>query len=62
MLEPGYDKLSSIGISDIVENRHDISSAVIKYSVAKHREKRIKRGLDYIKRNKLVATNLLRFI
>ena len=59
MLEPGYDKLSSIGISDIVENRYDISSAVIKYSVAKRREKRIKRGLDYIKSNKLVAHKLI---
>ena len=26
MLEPGYDKLSSIGISDVVENGYDISS------------------------------------
>jgi len=59
MLEPGYDKLSSIGISDIVENRHDISSAVIKYSVAKRRKERIKRGLDYIKRNKVVAHKLI---
>ncbi len=62
MLEPGYDKLSSIGISDIVENRHDISSAVIKYSVAKSREERIKKGLDYIKRNKLVAHKLIAHI
>ena len=59
MLEPGYDKLSSIGISDIVENRYDISSAVIKYSVAKLREEKIKRGLDYIKRNKSVAHKLI---
>ena len=59
MLEPGYDKLSSIGISDIVEDRHDISSAVIKYSVAKRREERIKSGLDYIKRNKLVVHKLI---
>ena len=62
MLEPGYDKLSSIGISDIVENRYDISSAVIKYSVAKLREEKIKRGLDYIKRNKVVVHKLIRYI
>ena len=59
MLEPGYDKISSIGISDIVEDRYDISSAVIKYSVAKRREEKIKRGLDFIKRNKSVAHKLI---
>ena len=59
MLEPGYDKLSAIGISDIVENMYDISSAVIKYSVAQRRGEKIKRGLDYIKRNKSVAHKLI---
>ncbi len=62
MLEPGYGKLSSMGISDIVENRYDLSSAVVRYSVASRREEKIKRGLDYIKRNKVVVHKLIRYI
>ena len=51
-----------MGISDIVENRFDVASAVVKYSVANRREKKIVRGLDYIKHNKVVAHKLIRSI
>ncbi len=62
MLEPGYAKLSSLGISDVVENSYDISKAVVKYSVAGLREEKIKKGLDYIKRNKVVAKKLIKYV
>ena len=62
MIEPGYEKPASLGISDIVENRNDISSAVVKYSVANHRKEKIKRGQDLIKVNKAIMQNLIAYI
>ena len=62
MLEPGYEKLSSLGISDVVVNRYEIFSALVKYSSANHREKKIKRGLDYIKQNSVVVQKLIKYI
>ena len=62
MIEPGYEKPASLGISDIVENRNDISSAVIKYSVATRRKEKIKRGQELIKGNKAITQNLIAHI
>jgi 3-deoxy-D-manno-octulosonic-acid transferase len=62
MIEPGYDKPASLGISDIVENRNDIANAVIKYSVANRRKEKIKRGQDLIKANKAITQNLIAHI
>ncbi len=62
MLEPGYERLSSLGITEMVTNRYDISSAVVKYSIANLRKKKIKRGLDYIKNNNAVAQKLIKYI
>ena len=62
MIEPGYEKPASLGISDIVENRNDIANAVIKYSVANRRKEKIKRGQDLIKANKAITQNLIAHI
>ena len=62
MIEPGYEKPASLGISDIVENRNDIANAVIKYSVANRRKEKIKRGQDLIKANKAITQNLIAYI
>ena len=62
MIEPGYEKLALLGISEIVENRNDISRAVVKYSVANSRKEKIKRGQDLIKGNKAITQNLIAYI
>ena len=62
MIEPGYEEPASLGISDIVENRNDISSAVVKYSVANRRKQKINRGRDYIKSNKVITQTLIAYI
>ena len=62
MIEPGYEKLALLGISEIVGNRNDISSAVVKYSVANSRKEKIKRGQDLIKGNKAITQNLIAYI
>ena len=62
MNEPGYEKPASLGISDIVENRNDISRAVVKYSVADRRKEKIKRGQDLIQGNKAITQNLIAYI
>ena len=62
MNEPGYEKPALLGISDIVENRNDISRAVVKYSVADRRKEKIKRGQDLIQGNKAITQNLIECI
>ena len=56
------EKPASLGISDIVENRNDISRAVVKYSVADRRKEKIKRGQDLIQGNKAITQNLIAYI
>ncbi len=62
MNEPGYEKPASLGISEMVENSNDISTAVVKYSVANRRKEKIKRGQDLIKSNKAIIQNLILYI
>ena len=62
MNEPGYEKPASLGISEIVENRNDISRAVVKYSVADRRIEKIKKGQDLIQGNKAITQNLIAYI
>ena len=52
MLEPGYEKLSALGISDIVLDRYDISKAIKKYSDFNIRLTKIKNGNDLLIKNK----------
>ena len=55
MLEPGYEKLSVLGISDIVLNRYDISKAIKKYSDSNKRLIKIKSGNALLVQNKGVV-------
>ena len=48
MLEPGYEKLSELGIADTVHDRFDISKALVKYSVISAREPKIRAGTKLI--------------
>ena len=52
MQEPGYEKLSALGISDIVLDRYDISKAIKKYSDLNIRLIKIKSGNDLLIKNK----------
>ncbi len=52
MLEPGYEKLVSLGISDVVFDRYDICEALIKYSNSGNRIQKIIRGSDLLAHNK----------
>ena len=61
MNEPGYEKPASLGISDIVQNRNDISRAVVKYSVADRRKEKIKE-VKIIQDNRAIAQNLIAYI
>ncbi len=55
MQEPGYKKLSALGISDIVLDRYDISKAIKKYSDFNIRLTKIKNGNDLLIKNKGVV-------
>ena len=52
MLEPGYEKLISLGISDVVFDRHDIYKASVKYSHFVNRSPKINYGSDLLAQNK----------
>ncbi len=52
MLEPGYEKLVSLGISDIVHNRHDICESLVACSHSAKRMQRIKHGSNLLAKNK----------
>ena len=62
MLEPGYQNLSSLGITDTVHDRYDISNAIIQYSKPESREEKIKNGARLILKNKQVTLNLIKSI
>ena len=55
MQEPGYEKLSALGISDIVLDRYDISKAIKKYSDFNIRLTKIKSGNNLLIKNKGVV-------
>ena len=52
MLEPGYEKLVSLGISDIVFDRHDICESLVTYSYSANRTPKINHGSDLLAQNK----------
>ena len=52
MLEPGYEKLVSLGISDIVSDRHDICEALVRYSCSANRIPKINDGSALLAQNK----------
>ena len=55
MLEPGYEKLSALGISDIVVDRYEISEAIKKYSDLNISQNKIISGNDLLIKNKVVV-------
>ena len=59
MLEPGYEKLSELGVADIVNNRVDISRALVKYSVTKTRKQKITAGINLMSVNEKIVHNLV---
>ena len=59
MLEPGYKKLSKLGVTDIVNNRFDIFQALVKYSVPSIREPKIIAGTKLINENNKIVHNLV---
>ena len=59
MLEPGYEKLSELGIADNVHDRFDISKALLKYSVISARGPKIRAGAKLINDNNKIVHNLV---
>ena len=59
MLEPGYERLSDIGVSDTVNDRVDISRALVKYSVTSIRKPKIATGTKLIRLNTKIVHNLV---
>ncbi len=59
MLEPGYEALLNLGISDLVNNRLDISKAVLKYSHRSIREPKLRKGIDFLQRNKPIVNKMV---
>ena len=55
MLEPGYEKLVSLRISDIVYDRYDIYESLIKYSHSANRIPKLNLGNDLLAQNKRVV-------
>ena len=59
MLEPGYEKLSELGIADTVNDRFDIYRALVKYSVSRTREPKIRAGTKLINFNTKIVHELV---
>ena len=59
MLEPGYKKLSELGITDTVCDRFDIYRALVKYSVPSTREAKIRAGTNLMNANTKIVSNLV---
>ena len=59
MLEPGYEKLVSLGISDIVFDRHDICQSLVTYSYSANRMQRIKHGSNLLAHNKSMVKSII---
>ena len=59
MLEPGYGKLSELGIADTINDRLDIHQALVKYSVSSEREPKIRAGINLINLNNKIVHKLV---
>ena len=59
MLEPGYKKLSELGIADTVHDKFDISRALVKYSLASASEPKIRAGEKLMYENNKIVHNLI---
>ena len=59
MLEPGYEKLSELGVADTVHDRVDIFRALLKYSVTSIRKPKITAGLKLIRVNTKIVHKLV---
>ena len=62
MLEPGYEKLSELGVADTVNDRVDISRALIKYSAISLRKPKISAGIKLMSENTKIVHNLVCYI
>ena len=60
MLEPGYEKLVSLGISDIVFDRYDICESLVTYSSSANRTPKINHGSGLLAQNKSMVKKLLK--
>ena len=59
MLEPGYEKLVTLGISNIVFNRHDICESLVTYSHSANRTQKIKRASNLLAQNKSIIKSII---
>ena len=59
MLEPGYEKLVSLGISDIVFNRYDICESLVTHSYSPNRLPKINHGLGLLAQNKSMVKKII---
>ena len=59
MLEPSYAELSKLGISEVVYNKDDISKVLFRFVSRKERQIKIKRGLNFLARNRKVIEQFL---
>ena len=59
MLEPGYEKLSELGIADTVNDRFDICRALVKYSAFSAREAKIRAGIKLMNVNTKIVRDLV---
>ena len=59
MLEPGYEKLVSLRISDIVFDRYDICKALVTYSFSANRKPKIKHGSNLLAQNKGMVKTII---
>ena len=59
MLEPSYAEISKLGISEVVFNKDDICEALLQNVSIKEREMKIKRGLNFLKRNRGIIDKFL---
>ncbi len=60
MLEPGYEKLVSLGISDVVFDKYDIYEALVKYSHYDNRLTKIRFGSNLIDQNKSIVKLIIK--
>ena len=59
MLDPGYEKLSELGIADTINDRFDIYRALVKYSDSSTREAKIRAGISFMNINYEKVHNLV---
>ena len=59
MLEPSYSLPSKEGITEIVQNRFDISECLQKYYSVEKRVPKVKLGADFISRNQTIIEDFI---